>query len=80
MINKESLTELDKNPDKLSLPFMKYDKIYYTCKILELLSLSSKLNDKSFNEILMYTYYVSGKSVNLTFKEYVKDLKSSYGF
>lgn len=76
MINKESIFELDKDPTaELYLPFMKYDKIYYSCKILEFLSKNSKLNDNSLNEILKYSYYVSKNSNNMTFSEYVKDLK-----
>lgn len=74
MINKESIFELDKDPTaELYLPFMKYDKIYYSCKILEFLSKNSKLNDNSLNEILKYSYYVSKNY--MTFSEYVKDLK-----
>lgn len=82
MLNKESFEELDlAGPaTKLHLPFIKYNKIYYSCKILKLLSKGSNLNDKSFNETLMFSYYVSGKSDNMTFKEYVKDLQSFYNF
>lgn len=80
MINKESIFELDKDPTDLYLPLMKYDKIYYSCKILELLSLNTKLNDKSLNEILKYSYYVSKNSNDMTFSEYVQNLKSSKEF
>jgi len=71
ILNKESL---EGDFDNLFLPFMKGYKIYFTCKILELLK-NSTLDKSTFHEVLRFSYHISRKSDNLTFKDYVK---SSY--
>ena len=71
ILNKESL---EGDFDNLFLPFMKGYKIYFTCKILELLK-KSTLDKSTFHEVLRFSYHISRKSDNLTFKDYVK---SSY--
>ena len=76
MANKQSI-ELVKDPYD-GLPFIKYRKIYFCCKMLVLqehLSRGAKLNEKSLYEILRFIYYISENPDNMTFDQYVDDLK-----
>jgi len=84
MTNKESL-EWVKDPQlaieevsssELSLPLIKYNKIIYSCKILELLS--KGLNKENTNEIIMLSYYVRQEFGDITLEEYVEKVKQKY--
>jgi hypothetical protein len=52
MIDKDSI-ELTNSLYELNLPLMKYDKIYYSCKILNILTKESLLNVKELNDIII---------------------------
>jgi len=54
---------------------LKYNKIYYSCKILELLS--EGLNKENMNEIIMLSYHVRQESDNITLEEYVEKVKQN---
>jgi hypothetical protein len=82
MIDKESM-ELIKNcrKEELKLPLVKYNKIYYICKILEYSSSLApkggggpKLKREIMDDILKLSYYVSRESANITLEEYIKNL------
>ena len=67
----------------LSLPLLKYNKIYYSCKILELLKSSSLkggqgLNKENMDEIIMLSYYISQDSDNITLEKYVEKVKLKF--
>lgn len=77
MVNKESI-ELVKDPYE-GLPFMKHNKIYFTCRILELLAKGGGLlNEESFNKLLQYTYNVIRNSEDMTLKQYIESIKSKH--
>lgn len=77
MANKESI-ELVKDSYE-GLPFMKHNKIYYTCKILELLSKEAGLlNEESFNKLMGYTYYVIRNSEKMTLKQFIESIKNKH--
>jgi len=83
MVNKESIGwvkdtqgAIDFASSELNLPLMKYNKIYYSWKILELLS--EGLNKENMNEIIMLSYHVRQESDNITLEEYVEKVKQKY--
>ena len=83
MVNKESIEwvkdpqwAVDFTSSGVNLPLLKYDKIYYSCKILELLS--EGLNKENMNEIIMLSYHVRQESDNITLEEYVEKVKQKY--
>ena len=83
MVNKESIEwvkdsqgPLDLVSSELNLPLLKYNKIYYSCKILELLS--EGLNKENINEIIMLSYHVRQESDNITLEKYVEKVKQKY--
>lgn len=79
LVNKKSM-ELIMGSDilELELPLLKYNKIYYTCKILEYCSKSNILNKDNMDEIIRLSYYVSQQSENITLEKYVKELKRKF--
>jgi len=66
----------------LSLPLLKYNKIYYSSKILEILESSSLKRggglNKNINEIIMLSYYISQESDNITLEKYVEKVKLKF--
>ncbi len=83
LVNKESIEwvkdtqgAFDFASSELNLPLMKYNKIYYSWKILELLS--EGLNKENMNEIIMLSYHVRQESDNITLEEYVEKVKQKY--
>lgn len=77
MANKKSIG-LIKDPYE-GLPFMKHNKIFYTSKILELLSKEGNLlNEESFNKLLEYTYYVIRNAEKMTLQQYKKSIRSKH--
>jgi hypothetical protein len=76
MVNKESMESIkDCSLEELKLPLLKYNKIYYICKILEYCSSPGfKLNKETMNEIIRLSYLVSRESDNKTLEEYVEEL------
>lgn len=99
MVNRESLDWVDYSESVaidlvspgLSLPLLKYNKVYYTCKILKFLSspLFTELKEKgvldtslassnkveNINKVIIWSYYVSEQSDNITLKKYVENFK-----
>lgn len=86
MSNKESIDWVQRLDEamassELRLPLLKYNKIYYSCKILELLRLESSksgLNKEQINEIITLSYYIRQESDDITLEEYVEKVKSFY--
>ena len=77
MANKESIGLVKDHYE--GLPFMKHNKIYYTCRILELLSKEGGLlNEKSFKKLMEYTYYVIRNSEKMTLKQYIESVKNKH--
>lgn len=85
MANRESIDwvkniegGIDLNPSKLNLPLMKYNKVYYSSKILECLSASSRLSEEKLNEIITLSYHVRQESDNIRLEEYVEKVKQKF--
>jgi len=83
MANKESIEwvnntqgVIDLDPSELNLPLLKYNKIYYSLKILK--RLSGGLNKENMNEIIQFSYYVRQESDNITLEEYIEKVKRKY--
>jgi len=64
------------DPSDLNLPLLKYNKIYYSSKILE--RLSEGLNKENMNEIIMLSYNVRQESGDITLEEYVEKVKQNF--
>jgi hypothetical protein len=64
--------------EELKLPLMKYNKIYYICKILECCPKGFKWNKEIMNEIIRLSYFVSRESDNKTLEEYVEELNRKW--
>jgi hypothetical protein len=60
----------------LNLPLLKYNKIYYSLKILE--RLSEGLNKENINEIIMLSYPIRQESDDMTLEEYVEKVKQKF--
>lgn len=93
MVNRECLDWLDYSGESvdidlasaagLSLPLLKYNKVYYTCKILKFLSSPLftglkgvlNLNKENINKVIQWSYYVSEQSDNITLEKYVENFK-----
>ena len=84
MSNKESIDWVQRLDEamassELRLPLLKYNKIFYSCKILELLlrleSSKSGLNKEQINEIITLSYYIRQESDDITLEEYVEKVK-----
>lgn len=78
MVNRECLdwldyVDIDLACCALSLPLLKYNKVYYTCKILNFLSVSNKV--ENINKVIHWSYYVSEQSDNITLEKYVENFK-----
>jgi len=73
---KDSQGAINLAPSQLNLPLLKYNKIYYSCKILE--RLSEGLNKENMNEIIMLSYHVRQESDNITLEEYVEKVKRKF--
>ena len=75
MTNRSSI-ELVKDPFD-GLPLMKHNKIYYCCKIFDILNKRSGtlMNEESLDEILRLSYYIQKDSEHITIDKYVNDLK-----
>lgn len=98
MVNRETLDWVDYSEESvaidlaspgLSLPLLKYNKVYYTCKILKFLSspLSTGLKEKgvlnlnkaeNINKVITWSYYVSEQSDNITLEKYVENFKQKW--
>ena len=86
MVNKESLDWVDcsqKNVDidlisKLNLPLLKYNKIYYSCKILKLLSNGYKINKENRDKIIEWSYYIRDESDNTSLEKYIENFKQKW--
>lgn len=74
MANKESISSVKDR--YLGLPLMKYNKIYYSCKIIELLARDS-ISEKTLNEILEFSYHISKESDNITLNQYIDNIKQN---
>lgn len=68
---------IDLASSELRLPVMKYNKIHYSCKILELLGSSGKLNKENTNEVIALSYYIRQESDNITLEKYIEKVKES---
>lgn len=75
MVNTESI-DWTKDLSELSLPLIKYNKIYYSWKILEYLS--EGLNKENMEDVIMLSYYVRQEYGNITLEEYVEKVKRKY--
>lgn len=70
--NKESIYLVkDRHED---LPLMKFNKIYCSCKILEILS-QDLISEKTLHEILELSYYISKDSDKITLNQYIENIK-----
>lgn len=84
MANKESIEwvndyrDFDAASSELNLPLLKYNKIFYSCKILKLLSEKGGLNKENINDIIMLSYYVRQEFDNLSLEEYIEKVKQKY--
>jgi len=67
----------DLAPSGLRLPMLKYNKIYYSYKILELLGSSGRLNKENINEVIALSYYIRQESDNITLEKYIGKVKES---
>lgn len=67
----------DLAPSGLRLPMLKYNKIYYSYKILELLGSSGRLNKENMNEAIALSYYIRQESDNITLEKYIGKVKES---
>jgi len=56
---------------------LKYNKIYYSYKILELLGSSGRLNKENINEVIALSYYIRQESDNITLEKYIGKVKES---
>lgn len=72
MANKESIYLVKDRYE--SLPFMKFNKIYCACRIIELLSKDS-ISEKTLDKILGLSYYISKDSDKISLKQYLEDIK-----
>jgi hypothetical protein len=75
MVNKESISLVKDRYE--SLPFMKFNKIYCSCKILELLT-QDRISETTLNEILEFSYYISKDSDKISLEQYIKDIKQKW--
>ncbi|KAF1107976.1 hypothetical protein B8V09_03480 [Streptococcus agalactiae] len=84
MVDKNSLdwvdcsqenVNIDLTSSELNLPLLKYNKIYYSCKILKLLSNGNKLNNENMDQILELSYYVRDESDNITLEKYIENFR-----
>lgn len=75
MVNTESI-DWTKDLSELSLPLIKYNKIYYSWKILEYLS--EGLNKENMEDVIMLSYHVRQEYGNITLEEYVEKVKRKY--
>lgn len=75
MTNKSSI-ELVTDPYE-GLPLMKHNKLYYCCKILDILSKRSGvlMNEESVDEILRLSYHITKDFEISNIDKYVEDLK-----
>lgn len=76
--NPQELVRSAKNcsVEELDLPIIKYNKIYYSLKILE--RLSDGLNKENLNEIIMLSYHVRQEADDVTLEEYVEKVKRKF--
>jgi len=65
---------LNFNIEELKLPLIKYNKIYFTYKILEYGFVNLSENKLVLNEIIRLSYYVIKNSDNLTLELYAKEM------
>lgn len=87
MVDKNSLdwvdcsqenVNIDLTSSELNLPLLKYNKIYYSCKILKLLSNGNKLNNENMDQILELSYYVRDESDNITLEKYIENFRQKW--
>jgi hypothetical protein len=67
LLNKYSIHELN-------LPLIKFNKIYYANKVLELDSLGIK-NEKTLNDVIVLLYNIINNTRGLTLKQYTDEMK-----
>lgn len=67
----------DLAPSGLRLPIVKYNKIYYSYKILELLGSSGRLNEENIQEVIALSYYIRQESDNITLEKYIEKVEES---
>lgn len=76
MAGKESKDLLSKySIHELNLPLIKYNKIYYANKILELDVLGIK-NEQALNDIIVLLYNIINNTRRLTVEQYADEMKN----
>jgi hypothetical protein len=73
--NKESIHLIKDRYE--GLPLMKYNKIYSSCRILELLSEDS-ISEKTLYKIFELSYYISKDSDKITLNQYIENIKQKW--
>lgn len=75
MVNKKSMEFIkDSTIEQLKLPLLKYNKIFYISKILEICPVGFKNNKEIMNKIIRLSYNVIKDSDNITLEEYIKKI------
>lgn len=73
MVGKESIAAImDAKVEELKLPLLKYNKIYYACKIFELSPVGAKLSKETMDKVIALSYYISRESDHSTQEQYVE--------
>jgi len=70
--NKESIHLIKDRYE--GLPLMKFNKIYCSCRILELLSQDS-ISEKTLHEIMELSYYISKDSDKITLNQFIENIR-----
>lgn len=68
---------LDVASSELRLPLVKYNKVLYSWKILELLESSGGLNKENMNEVITLSYPIRQEYGNTTLEKYIEKVKES---
>lgn len=75
MVGKEANDLLNKySIHELNLPLIKYNKIYYAYKILELDLLGFK-NEQALNDVIVLLYNIINNTRGLTLEQYADEMK-----
>jgi len=73
--NKESIHLIKHRHE--GLPLMKFNKIYCSCRILELLSQDS-ISEKTLHEIMELYYYISKHSDKITLNQFIENIRQKW--
>nr|QBM09684.1 hypothetical protein [Dactylella sp.] len=68
----------DLTSSELNLPLLKYNKIYYSGKILKILSNDKIINNENMDQILELSYYVRDESDNITLEKYIENFRQKW--